>query len=317
MSRAVDVSVVVPVYGSADCLQELVRRLHEALAAMGRTYEVILVNDESPDESWARIREIAASNPNVRGINLRRNAGQDNAIMAGLREISGTVVLIMDDDLQHDPRDAPKLIRQVEAGHDICYARFPRKKQAFWKNLGSWLNDKVANVVVGKPERVYLSPYKAVNGEVAREITQYDGPFPYVDGLLFRVTENVTQVEVEHRDRFAGRGHYTLARSVGVWLKVATVFSVVPLRIATILGFTFSAIGLLLAVFFVIKKTLSPYEPIGWASTIVAVLVLGGIQLACLGIVGEYLGRIFLHLNKRPQYVVKERTPRRGEATGG
>jgi undecaprenyl-phosphate 4-deoxy-4-formamido-L-arabinose transferase len=220
----------------------------------------------------------------------------------------------MDDDLQHDPRDIERLVRAVEGGHDVCFARFPLKRQACWKNLGSWLNDKLADVVVGKPEGVYLSPYKAIRGEVAREITSYDGPFPYVDGLLFRVTTRVTQVDAEHRDRFAGASNYTLARCLGVWMRVATLFSVFPLRLATVLGFSFSAVGLLLALHFVIKKFLVPGMPLGWASTMVAILVLGGMQLACLGIVGEYLGRVFLHLNRRPQYSVKAAVGARGGA---
>lgn len=308
MTTPVNVSVVVPVYASESCLDELVRRTTEALGAVGRSFEIVLVNDCSPDGSWGRIREAARRNPAVRGINLRRNAGQDNAIMAGLREAAGSVVVIMDDDLQHDPRDIEKLVRGVEGGVDVCYARFPSKKQAWWKNLGSWFNDKVANVVVGKPRGVYLSPFKAVTGDVVREIVQYDGPFPYVDGLIFRATGNVAEVDVEHHARFAGKGHFTLGRSVGVWLRVATVFSVVPLRVATVLGFVFAVVGLCMAVYFIGLKIAAPDQPVGWASTTVAVLVLGGVQLACLGVMGEYLGRVFLHLNKRPQYVVKERT---------
>jgi len=307
MKDEIRISVVIPVYRSAGCLDELVRRLVEVLETAGGSYEIILVNDRSPDESWARICENVQRYPAVRGINLRRNVGQDNALMAGLRAARGAVVVMMDDDLQHDPRDIPRLVAAVEAGHDICYARFPRKHQAFWKNLGSWFNDKVANIVVGKPPHIYLSPFKAVARAVVSEVVQYDGPFPYVDGLLFRVTNNVTQVDVEHHRRYAGRGNYTLARSIGVWLRVATMFSLAPLRIATILGFTFSVVGFLLAVFFTVYKLLVPTTPLGWASTIVAILVLGGTQLACLGIIGEYVGRVFLHLNKRPQYTIKER----------
>jgi polyisoprenyl-phosphate glycosyltransferase len=304
------VSIVIPVYRSEACLDALAARIREAFAASGRTYEVILVNDGSPDGSWAKIRDIAAAQPAVRGVNLRRNFGQDNAIMAGLKEAVGDVVVIMDDDLQHDPADAEALIRQVEAGFDVCYARFPHKKQAPWKNAGSWLNDRLANLVVGKPKEIYLSPFKAIDGEVAREIIRYDGPFPYVDGLLFRVTSGITQIPIEHHDRFAGSGSFTLGKSVSVWMRVATLFSLVPLRLATILGFSFSAVGLFMALYFVAKRLfLAAGDPPGWAATIVAILVLGGIQLACLGMVGEYLGRVFLHLNKRPQYVVKERTP--------
>lgn len=305
------VSVVVPVYCGATCLKELAARLRAAFEKSGRAYELILVNDGSPDRSWQEICQLAAEDKAVVGINLRKNAGQDNAIMAGLKEASGEVILIMDDDLQHDPDDAEALIRQVEAGFDLCYARFPKKKQAYWKNFGSWLNHRLANIVIDKPKDIYLSPFKAIARQVAREIIDYAGPFPYVDGLLFRVCGNVTQVEVQHHLRFAGTGNYTLARSIGVLLKVATVFSLAPLRIATMLGFTFAAVGFLLALFFTAERILSDAEPAGWASSIVAVLVLGGIQLTSLGILGEYVGRVFLHLNKSPQYVVKEKIDNR------
>ena len=302
-----NVSIIVPVYGSAGCIEELVRRVSEAFAVSGYAYEILLVNDGSLDDSWARIRDAAAQNRAVRGINLRRNFGQDNALMAGIRESKGDIVVVMDDDLQHDPRDAVMLARQVEAGFDVCFARFPDKKQALWKNLGSWLNDKMANTLVDKPRDLYLSPFKAICGEVAREVADYDGPFPYLDGLLFRITRNVTQVDVEHHHRFAGQSHYTFRRSVSVWLRVATLFSLFPLRVATVLGFVFALIGLFLALFFTVGKIFYPNEPVGWASLIVAVLVLGGIQLAALGIIGEYIGRIYLHLNRRPQYSVKEK----------
>jgi len=301
-----DVSVVVPVYRSEDCVEELVHKTGEALKAAGRTYELILVNDCSPDGSWARIGEAAAGDEAVRGVNLRCNSGQDNAIMAGLKFVRGRFVIIMDDDLQHDPRDADRLLRELEAGHDVCYARFPRKKQALWKNLGSWLNDKVANIVIGKSSEIYLSPYKALRREVACELMHYDGPFPYIDGLIFRVTRNITQVDIQHHERFAGEGNYSLRKSISVWLKVATGFSLAPLRLATFLGFTFSSLGLLMAVCVVVRKLLSPEAPMGWASTVVAILVLGGIQLACIGLIGEYVGRVFLHLNRKPQYVVAE-----------
>ena len=302
----IEVSVVIPVYNSAECLDELVCRLTREFTRLQRSHEIILVNDGSRDGSWVKILELGRDCTALRGINFRRNFGQDNALMAGLRAARGAVVIIMDDDLQHDPADMEKLIRKVEEGYDVCYARFPWLEQAWWKNLGSALNDRLANIVIGKPKEVYLSPYKAIAGSVVTEIAQYDGPFPYVDGLIFRVTSSVTQVTAEHHKRFAGRPNYNFVRSVAVWLRVTTGFSVFPLRIATFLGFTCAVIGLLLAVYFVLYKIFYPGAPLGWASTIVTVLLLGGIQLASLGLVGEYLGRAYLHLNRQPQYVIRE-----------
>jgi undecaprenyl-phosphate 4-deoxy-4-formamido-L-arabinose transferase len=305
----VDISVVIPVYRSEDCLPELARRLTEALDPTGKTYEIILVNDGSPDRSWEKIVELAGGGYHIKGINLRRNFGQDNAIMAGFHHMSGRVVIVMDDDLQHDPKDIPRLVAEIEKGYDVCYARFRTKKQTRFKNFGSWLNDKVANVVIAKPKEVYLSPYKAIRREVTEQLIRYDGPYPYVDGLLFTVTHNIGQITTEHQERYAGRGNYNLAKSVRVWMRLATSFSVYPLRLAAVLGFLTAALGFGLAVFFTIRRFMVK-APLGWASTMVTVLFLGGVQLIALGVIGEYVGRLFLQHGTRPQFVVREDTSR-------
>ena len=303
----VQVSVVIPVYNSQDCLDELARRLADVLDGSGRTYEIVLVDDCSPDNSWQKIVELCQTYDQLKAINLRRNFGQDSAIMAGLNEARGGYVVIMDDDLQHDPEDIPALLAELDKGYDVCYARFSTKKHNWFKNFGSWVNDKAANVVLKKPKGVYLSPYKALKKEVADEIIRYDGPYPYVDGLLFRVTRNITQVLVEHHRRYSGKGNYNLAKSIRVWLRLATNFSVTPLRMATILGFASSGIGFLLALVFVIQRLVVGKAPAGWASLIVTVLFLGGIQLVAIGIIGEYVGRLFLHHSRQPQFVVREK----------
>ena len=301
-----EISVVIPVYNSEDCLDELAKRLTDVLDNSGKTYEIVLVNDCSPDNSWAKITELCEIYDRVKGINLRRNFGQDSAIMAGLNYSSGESVIIMDDDLQHDPADIPSLLIGLEKGHDVCYARFNSKKQSWFKNFGSWFNDKAANIVIKKPKEVYLSPYKAIKREVVDEIVKYDGPYPYIDGLLFRVTRNITQVTVEHHERYAGEGNYNLIKSIRVWSRLATNFSVTPLRIANFLGFMSSGVGFILALFFIIRHFVDGKTPLGWASTIVTVLFLGGIQLVSIGIIGEYVGRLFLHHSKEPQFVVNE-----------
>lgn len=305
-STAPTVSVVIPVYNSAGCLEELVRRLAEALGPLPGTNEVVLVNDGSPDASWETIIAVQRRYPNIIAVNLRRNFGQDNAIMAGLRVSRGQVVVIMDDDLQHDPRDIPALVRVVESGYDVCYALFPRKRQAWWKNFGSWLNGKVAEFLLGKPRHIYLSPFKALQRALADEITRYEGPYPYIDGLILRATSKLGQVVLEHHPRYAGCSNYSLRRSVRVWLRVVTTFSVVPLRVAGIVGALLSFVGTALAVLFVARQLLGTPGPEGWASTIVAVLVMGGVQLLSLGVLGEYVGRLYILNNRSPQYVIRE-----------
>jgi glycosyltransferase involved in cell wall biosynthesis len=301
----IDISVVIPVYKSQDCLSELVKRLADVLDGLGKAYEIVLVNDCSPDNSWEKIVELCDIYNSIKGINLRRNFGQDCAIMAGLNNSSGKCVIIMDDDLQHDPSDIPALIDGLD-GYDVCYALFNSKKQSWFKNLGSWFNGKVAEIVIKKPKKVYLSPFKAIKREVINEIIKYDGPYPYIDGLLFRTTRKINQVNIEHHERYLGKGNYNLVKSLRVWLRLATNFSILPLRIASILGFVSSIFGFLLALYFIILYLVGKQGPLGWASLIVTVLFMGGIQLISIGTVGEYIGRLFLYSNKEPQFIIRD-----------
>jgi glycosyltransferase involved in cell wall biosynthesis len=309
--RRPELSIVVPVYRSEDCLRELIAAIAAALAPTGRAYEVVLVNDGSPDGSWGVIASLCRDHPNVVGVDLRRNFGQDNAILTGLRLARGDYVAVMDDDLQHDPRHLPALLQKLEQEEaDVVYARFAVKHQALWKNLGSWFNGKVAEWVIDKPRGVYLSPYKVIRREVAQLICEYDGPYPYVDGLLFQVTARITQLPVEHRPRFAGRGNFTLGRSVAVWSRLSVGFSVKPLRIVMALGFLLAAAGLLLAVWVVCYKLFFPenFPPntAGWASLMVAILITSGAQMIFFGVQGEYVGRTYLKVNHKPQACVRE-----------
>jgi undecaprenyl-phosphate 4-deoxy-4-formamido-L-arabinose transferase len=299
-------SIVVPVYRSAECLSELARRVEEEVTRSFQTYELILVNDDSPDSSWEVIQRLTSEHNFVTGVNLRKNAGQDNAIMAGLNVARGEVVIIMDDDLQHDPSDIVALYKQIECGFDVVYARFERKQQAIWKNLGSWFSDRVAVLTFGKPKNIYMSPYKAIRREVVREVTKYAGPYPYVDGLIFAVTSKITQVLATHHTRFAGKSNYNLLGSIKVWLKLATGFSALPLRMVAFLGGTMSLLAFGLAAVLALQALILARGPEGWASVIVAILFIGGIQLIGIGAVGEYVGRIFVTQNARPQFVVKE-----------
>jgi polyisoprenyl-phosphate glycosyltransferase len=302
----VQLSIVVPVYRSAECLPELARRIEKEVTGYFQSYELILVNDDSPDASWEAIQRLASEHTFITGINLRKNSGQDNAIMAGLNMAMGDVVVIMDDDLQHDPSDIVPLYRQMEHGFDVVYARFEQKQQALWKNLGSWFNDWVAVWTLGKPKGIYMSPYKAMRREVVQEVTKYPGPYPYVDGLIFAVTSKIAQVPATHHTRFAGKSNYNFLKSIKVCLKLATGFSAFPLRIVASMGVTMSILAFAFATFFVLQTFLGSRGPEGWASAIVATLFIGGVQLVGIGVVGEYVGRIFVTQNARPQFTVRE-----------
>ena len=304
-------SLVIPVYGSEPVLPELVRRLQAMFDQQARPsgdYELILVCDCSPDRSWSVIRSLAQQYPWVRGILLRMNAGQHNALMAGFSQARGRVIVTMDDDLQHAPEDIPLLLAELAQGRDVVYARFKSRKHAGWKVAGSRLNDLVAGYLMNKPKGLYLSPFRAMTADIRDDILRYQGPYVYVDGLILSVTRNIGTVDVDHHERYAGDSGYSLRKSISLWLKMATNFSIVPLRITSFVGLCFAGVGFVLALVLIIQKLTLDRMPIGWSSLIVTVLIVGGVQLLALGMLGEYLGRVLLILNSRPQYVVGETT---------
>jgi undecaprenyl-phosphate 4-deoxy-4-formamido-L-arabinose transferase len=303
-------SVVVPVYRSATILPQLVEQIYAEMnnENLSDNFELLLVNDASPDNSWQVIRSLANTHPFIKGVSLRRNFGQHNAIMAGLNHISGEFVVLMDDDLQHPPRAIGDMLRALEEGYDVCYTKYRNRRHAAWKKLGSKFNNWVATHLLGKPKGLYLSSFKAMRREVAQEIIKYDGPYAYVDGLILDVTRSITTIDIKHQSRYEGEGNYNLRRSLSLWLKMATSFSVLPLRIATYTGFVLAAFSSIMIVFVIVQKMLHPELPAGWASLIATILFIGGIQTLCIGMIGEYLGRTYLKLNHKPQFVVAATT---------
>lgn len=305
--EAIELSIVIPVYNSEECLIELNKQVEETMADF-LSYELILVNDRSPDRSWEKIIEVCDKNKNAIGIALRKNSGQDNAIMAGLNLAKGNHIVIMDDDLQHSPKDILKLYYECLKGYDICYGLFPSKKQKLWKNMGSWLNGKLSEKLISKPKGIYLSPFKIFRKEIAREMIEYTGPYPYIDALLLSITHNITQITVDHHARYRGSGNFSLFRSISVFLKHATGYSVYPLRMAVYSGFISSMFAFIFGAYFLIDYLIHGTKVEGWISTILLILLFQGAILISLGIIGEYIGRIFLTINKKPQYTIEKVT---------
>jgi glycosyltransferase involved in cell wall biosynthesis len=288
-------SVVVPVYNSSDILVSLHQRLTTVLAALCDDYELVLVDDDSPDGSWRVLQRLADEDARVVAVRLRKNAGYDNALLAGLRQARHELVVIMDDDLQHAPEDIPALLGKLSAGYDVVYAHFGRKRQTAFKNLGSWLNGKLAEIVLAKPRGLYLSPFKILRREIVSEIVRYTGPYPYVDGFILRATSSITQVDV-----------HGLIRSMRILLNFMTTFSLLPLRIATIGGLVLSLLAAATGLALVVANLFFGFglDATGWTSIMLVGIVLGAAQLMAIGIVGEYVGRAYLNLSARPQYVV-------------
>jgi len=300
----INISIVIPVYNSENNLSELFTQIQKNLSHI--KFEVILVNDQSKDNSWEIIKQLSLKNNNIIGINLRKNSGQDNAIFAGIHYTQGEYVVIMDDDLQHSPSDIVNLYTKVQQGYDICYANFEKKKQVLWKNIGSWINGKMAEIIIDKPQGIYLSPFKIIKKDIIHEIKRTHYLYPYIDGIIFSITNNITQINAEHHKRFSGKSNYTLIESIRVFMKLATGFSVFPLRVASFVGTSSSILGFTLGLFFVMEYFIDNTAPEGWTSLSILILFIGGIILVSLGIVGEYLGRIYLNINKKQAYTIKE-----------
>jgi len=303
-------SIVVPVYRSAGILPLLVEKIDEDVVKAGFAgrVELLLVNDSSPDNCWEVISGLANQFSFVKGISLRRNFGQHNAIMAGLNHATGDIVVVMDDDLQHPPEAIGKMVSALEEGYDVCYTTYLGRRHPAWKKAGSKFNDWVATRLLDKPKDLYLSSFKALRKEVVDEVIKYDGPYAYLDGLILDVTRSITNVDIHHQARHEGKGNYNLSRSLSLWLKMATSFSVLPLRLASIAGFSLASFSMVMILVVIAEKFLHPDIQAGWSSLIATILFIGGIQTLCIGLVGEYLGRTYLKLNHKPQYVVACRT---------
>ena len=302
------VSIVIPVYNGEQSIGRLTDELVTTLKEL-YSLEIVLVNDNSPDNSRAVCEGLFEKYPDIVCFySLAKNVGEHNAVMAGLNQATGDYMVIVDDDFQNPITGVVKLVNYAtENDCDVTYTYYKKKKHSFFRNLGSRFNDKVANVMLKKPKNLYLSSFKALSRFIVDEITQYDLPYPYIDGLILRTTDKIAKVEVEHHEREAGRSGYTLTKLVRLWLNMFTSYSILPLRVSAILGMIFSLLGLGLGVFTVIEKLANPDLPIGYAATIVVISIFAGIQLLSLGMIGEYVGRIFMSFNKKPQYTIRKR----------
>ena len=300
-------SIVIPVYKSEAILPELLKQLNTELQKLGlrNDSELILVNDASPDGSWKVLQSLTSQHDNLKAVNLAKNFGQHNAIMAGLRFASGDFVVLMDDDLQHSPAYIGKLIEALK-DDDVCFVRFEKRQHAAWKVVGSNFNNLLASHLVDKPKNLYLSSFKAFRKHINNAITQYEGPYPYIDGLILRSTNRIQVIDAIHHERFAGKGNYNLKRSVSLLLKMATGFSVAPLRLAILIGVGFGLLSLLTVIYVIVDKLMNPSVQPGWTSIVAIILAVSGVQMLFLGLIGEYMGRLYLNSNKKPQYVIRE-----------
>mgnify|MGYP005840118677 FL=1 len=297
-------SVVIPVYNGAATVGELVQALAGLDVPGG--LEIVLVNDGSPDDSDAVCRSLVGTvGVPITYVEHARNYGEHNAVMTGLRHARGDYAITMDDDLQNPPEEVLRLFLHCRDGnYDVVYTRYAEKQHAAWRNLGSRFANRVADALIDKPRGLYLSSFRCISRLVIDGVTRYEGPFPYVDGLIMQVTQRIGTLEVRHLPRAQGRSNYTLKRLVNLWLNLAFNFSLLPLRLAVLLGLAMGVVGGVGALY-VIGHALFGSPPEGWASTMVVVLLLAAAQFVILGIMGEYLGRTFQTGNRKPQGIVR------------
>jgi len=308
-------SIVVPLYNAAATLPILIQEL--TLLSLPGGLEIILVNDGSRDETEAIARKLIGETArSITLLSLSRNFGEHNAVLAGVRASRSDYVITMDDDLQNPPAEVPKLLAAAESqDFDVVYSSYEQKAHVWWRNVGSTLTNFIADFVVEKPRGLYLSSFRCMTRLVADEISKSRTPYPYIDGLIFQITQNVGTVRVRHADRGHGKSGYTIHKLMRLWISMLVNVSIVPLRLMTFAGMITSALGFL-AIIEVVLEHLLRKTPTGWSSLMAAMLLLSGTQLLLLGILGEYVGRIYLGISEKPQSIVRSEVRSPGHQKG-
>ena len=300
-------SFVIPCYNSSESIRHVVELTMEEMEKMNRReFEFVLVNDySSSTKTMPVLKKLAEEYPCVTVLNLAKNAGQHNAIMAGLNYAKGDILIGMDDDMQTHPSQLPYLFEELEKGYDIVYGYYPEKKHSAFRNFGSWVNYISGRILIGKPKELKTSSYWVARKFVRDSVIEYQAPYAYIQGLFLRTTRNISCIPIQHFQREEGESNYTFKRLLKLWSNIIG-FSITPLRLTEYCGFGLSLLSIIAAVVVLIRKILNPAMALGWPSLMIVICFFSGIQLMFLGLIGEYIGRMFLGLNRQPQYVIRE-----------
>lgn len=305
-------SFVIPCYKSVNTLAAVVNEIQCKLNDnSGYEYEIIMVSDNSPDEVFSVISSLCEKDSRLHGVELSRNFGQHAALMCGYSKVIGDVIISLDDDGQAPVESIFDLLKAIEDGADVVFGAYQQRKFNFFRNFGSTVNDWMTQWLLDKPQDLHITSFFAARRYVVDEILKYEKPFPYLLGLILRTTHNIVNVSVSHRIRESGVSGYNFLRLLKLWTNGFTAFSVKPLRIATLMGFLFACVGFMLGIWVIIQKLYNPQVPAGYSSIVALLVFIGGMLMLMLGLIGEYVGRIYICINKSPQYVIRDSTDER------
>ena len=314
------ISIVVPCYNSEHTIEPLVEACRQEFDHRNDyELEMVLVNDFSKDDTFGVIRKLAAKYPFVKGIDLAKNFGQHDALLCGFQYVTGELVVGMDDDLQNHPEQIHTLIAKLNQGYDVVFAKYKKRKYSFTRNITSAVSQFLLFHLIDRPKDVELSSFWVSRRFVIDEIKKYRGTDAFVQLLFVRTTRKIADLEIEHYSRTDGKSNYSFRKRMRLFLSFMS-FSTVPLQLATIFGFSFSAIGFIMTIVVFIRKLVHPEVAIGWSSLMCLMLFVAGLTMLMLGIIGNYIGKIVMTQNRTPMFVAREelnvpngRTHRRGE----
>lgn len=301
-------SFIIPCYGSERTVEPVINEIIKVVSASDYDYEVVAVNDKSPDNVLEVLKNIANANEKIKVLSLAKNMNRPGALMAGMSVCTGDYIILMDDDGQCPMESLWKLIKPLEEGHDVSIAKYPVYKQSIFKSFGTVVNRKMTEVVMEKPKDLSFTNFSAMQRYIVEEILKYKNPYPYMTGLLLRTTSDIVNVEMEERERIVGRTTFTFKKMLKLWINGFTAFSVKPLRVSTVVGVITALVGFLYGLYIIIYKLFfHPNVLQGYSSLMAVFLFIGGMIMVMLGLIGEYIGRIYICINDSPQYVIKEK----------
>lgn len=301
------ISFVIPCYGSENTIEPVVNEIIDVVSQRSEyDYEIVAVNDCSPDRVFDKLVKLTKDNKRIKAINFAKNMNRPGAVMAGINNAKGDYIVVMDDDGQCPMDKFWILFEPIEQGHDVSIAKYPKRKQSAFKNFGTFVNEKMTEFIINRPKDVEFTNFMIMQSYIADEVIKYKNPYPYFTGLLLRTTSDIINIKLEERERFSGSTTFTFGKMLALWVNGLTAFSIKPLRISSLIGVICAIIGFIFGIITVIRKFVVPDISVGWSSTISIMLFIGGLIMLMLGMIGEYIGRIYISINNSPQYVVKE-----------